>query len=403
MPVPAANYISELDPNRPLGTEDIREGDDWFRRLIGVLQATFPTASEALPISSWAARNATSLTKSVDYTLVAADSGKPILVDASGGNRTITLPAASGVDKLYADIVKIDSSSNTVTVSGEVSGVTNPVISNQWGSLSVYSSGAAWINLYGAAGKIIGAIAQYAAPLAVAAGGLGLNASATGGNAPAHVVKQKTVGGAMEVEEINASDLPVLQGATSGTDGVRGAVPKPSAGEEDYVLYGGTPHWRPKVVVELTEADLTNGGANDLSEYEWELLTNCVEFHLQGYVRHSTTAYTRLQLKTAGSGWYTSGYFGLTGRTDVGGASNATGVVTSFVNSTAYDRIMFDYTVRKVGATLWSITVFGGDDGNIPEYGQAQIVLDGPPTHARLIRDSGTWIEGVAGGSVWTV
>lgn len=149
MPLPSATYISELDPNRPLGAEDIREGDDWFRLLIGVLQQTFPTADAALPISSWAAKNAGSLTKALDYTLLAADDGKTIFVDASGGSRIITLPSASAVDKALYTVVKTDSSSNTVTLAGTVSGVVNPVLRVQWGTLTVYSNGSVWSALSG--------------------------------------------------------------------------------------------------------------------------------------------------------------------------------------------------------------------------------------------------------------
>ena len=55
------------------------------------------------------------VTKTSDYTITKTD--HVILVDASSGNKTITLPKLSDIpnDKIY-HIKKIDSSGNTVTV-----------------------------------------------------------------------------------------------------------------------------------------------------------------------------------------------------------------------------------------------------------------------------------------------
>lgn len=163
MPIPTANYLSELDPNRPFGNEDIREGDDWIRLLVSVLQATFPTASEALSVRSWAAKDASGPTKSMDYVVLAADDGKTISVDASGGPVTITLPAAASVASFYLRIVKVDNTSNAVTIVGTVSGVVNHTLLKQWEYVPVYSTGAAWVatsaffsNLRGAAQKLLG-------------------------------------------------------------------------------------------------------------------------------------------------------------------------------------------------------------------------------------------------------
>lgn len=163
MPIPTANYLSELDPNRPFGNEDIREGDDWIRLLVSVLQATFPTASEALSVRSWAAKDASGPTKSMDYVVLAADDGKTISVDASGGPVTITLPAAASVASFYGRIVKVDNTSNAVTIAGTVSGVVNHTLLKQWEYVPVYSTGAAWVatsaffsNLRGAAQKLLG-------------------------------------------------------------------------------------------------------------------------------------------------------------------------------------------------------------------------------------------------------
>ena len=76
------------------------------------------------------------------------DTHGTVLVDASGGAITITLPtAAVGVRRLY-DIKKIDSSANAVTVDGSgsetIDGATTQVINFQYDSISIKSDGTTW-------------------------------------------------------------------------------------------------------------------------------------------------------------------------------------------------------------------------------------------------------------------
>jgi len=71
---------------------------------------------------------------------------KLVLVDASGGNKTITLPAAATVASGYkVTVKKIDSSSNTVTIDGNaaetVDGAANFVLSDQYQSSAFTSDG----------------------------------------------------------------------------------------------------------------------------------------------------------------------------------------------------------------------------------------------------------------------
>src|SRR6185295_13642672 len=58
-----------------------------------------------------------------------------VLVDASGANRTITLPAASGATRRIYVIKKTDATANTVTIDGNgsetIDGATTQVISAQ--------------------------------------------------------------------------------------------------------------------------------------------------------------------------------------------------------------------------------------------------------------------------------
>ncbi|MEO0090563.1 MAG: hypothetical protein ABIK75_05605 [candidate division WOR-3 bacterium] len=78
-------------------------------------------------------------TVSVNYT--ATDSDYMILVDASGGARTITLPVVAG--RVYI-VKKIDTSGNDVYVvpaSGTIDGASNFRLSSQWKCVSVISDG----------------------------------------------------------------------------------------------------------------------------------------------------------------------------------------------------------------------------------------------------------------------
>ncbi len=67
--------------------------------------------------------------KSADYTVVAADAGALISVDASAANRTIALPSLASVgDGFPVEIKKSDTSFKTVTIAGTVDGITNKVL-----------------------------------------------------------------------------------------------------------------------------------------------------------------------------------------------------------------------------------------------------------------------------------
>lgn len=94
-------------------------------------------------------------TKTAHYTLTKAD--YTILVDASGGAVTITLPTAASayssvtkVGKVY-NVKKIDSSGNAVTLDGDgsetIDGAANQSIPTQWMNLTVQSNGSAWFIL----------------------------------------------------------------------------------------------------------------------------------------------------------------------------------------------------------------------------------------------------------------
>lgn len=69
-------------------------------------------------------------------------------VDASGGNRTINLPAASGCSGRIYIVKKVDSTANTVTIdangSETIDGDLTRVLSSQWSYLTIQSTGSSW-------------------------------------------------------------------------------------------------------------------------------------------------------------------------------------------------------------------------------------------------------------------
>lgn len=72
-----------------------------------------------------------------------------VKVDASGANRTITLPPAAGCTGRIYIIKKTDSSANTVTIDGDtaetIDGATTKVISTQYAGYSIQSDGTGWM------------------------------------------------------------------------------------------------------------------------------------------------------------------------------------------------------------------------------------------------------------------
>ena len=91
----------------------------------------------------------TATTQNAHYTAVPGDF---VLVDASGGAVTITLPAASGGASLLVHVKKIDSSGNAVTIeragSDTIDGETTQVINSQYVTVGLISDGTASWNVF---------------------------------------------------------------------------------------------------------------------------------------------------------------------------------------------------------------------------------------------------------------
>ena len=71
-----------------------------------------------------------------------------VLVDASGGARTITLPAAALHTHRIYNIVKIDVSANAVTIDGAgaetINSAATQTLPVQWNSYTIQSNGTWW-------------------------------------------------------------------------------------------------------------------------------------------------------------------------------------------------------------------------------------------------------------------
>lgn len=143
------------------GTPATTPGFEWFNgvqeELIGLILRGGITASNA---------DLAQVRKSLDRlfggglgsfsanTTLSVDDAGLVLVNASGGARTITLPAANalGGRPIRYQIEKTDSTANAVTVqragSDTIEGATSVVLSGQWASVTLVSDGVgAWVAL----------------------------------------------------------------------------------------------------------------------------------------------------------------------------------------------------------------------------------------------------------------
>lgn len=113
-------------------------------------------------------------------TTLTADSAGLVRVDASGGARTITLPAASAANgrPIALRIVKTDSSANAVTVqragTNTIEGATSIALTTQWSSAWLVSDGvSSWVHQDGlAASTTVRGTARFATTTEADAGTL---------------------------------------------------------------------------------------------------------------------------------------------------------------------------------------------------------------------------------------
>lgn len=146
MSLEVASFIGSLIATNPISSDARAEGDDHLRLIKTALQGSFPTSTKAWYNPNYSAKTA-------NYTVLSTDMNKTISFDATAGNVTPTLPALAVGDAGWAiDIVKIDSSVNTVIVtpvSGTINGASTIALSLQWEWLNLLWTGTTWYARYG--------------------------------------------------------------------------------------------------------------------------------------------------------------------------------------------------------------------------------------------------------------
>jgi hypothetical protein len=138
MGLETGTHINDLVATNPVSGDTKSQGDDHLRLIKAILQNTFPTAAKAFYFPDFS-------TKTANYTILNADENKHFLGDATAGSITLTLPTLAVSRAGYKIFVtKIDSSTNAVVVGGTINGVTNYSLTNQYDSIELSWSGAAW-------------------------------------------------------------------------------------------------------------------------------------------------------------------------------------------------------------------------------------------------------------------
>lgn len=110
---------------------------------------TITTLDNVSPVRQNPVPSVTTSSKSTDYTVLTTDKGFIILVDASSGAVTITLPAAAtAADGFYVYVLKTDSSVNAVTIDGDgsetIDGATTILLGNQYEAAMVVTNATSW-------------------------------------------------------------------------------------------------------------------------------------------------------------------------------------------------------------------------------------------------------------------
>lgn len=143
--------MSTLTPNYDLikpGVNDPTDQDLWGGYLNDDLDIIDTVMKENADLAG-GATNA----QSSNYAVLATDRNKTILMDATGGNRTITLlAAATATDGFYIAFKKVDSSTNTVTIDGSgsetIDDALNYVLESEFDTVGIVCNGTEWNILF---------------------------------------------------------------------------------------------------------------------------------------------------------------------------------------------------------------------------------------------------------------
>lgn len=155
MGLETATYLDELVVTNPTGTDGKSQGDDHLRLIKSVLKTSFPGITRAFTLTRSAEYNDSLETKSADYTIVAGDHGKILIMDAAAAARAFTLPdpatdAPAGWATYLSRSDKTFSNALTVNRSGAatINGQTSFTIDGQYDTVFLRSDGTNWHAIY---------------------------------------------------------------------------------------------------------------------------------------------------------------------------------------------------------------------------------------------------------------
>lgn len=125
-------------PGMPDGTAltNVRGNDNILRQRLNTLRDY--VGQDKAPIT----------TVTTNTTLDADVDGGTVLVDATAGNVTVTLPAAADADERRYSIKRLDASVNTVTIAADgaelIDGSNTATLVVQYESVTIHCDGSAW-------------------------------------------------------------------------------------------------------------------------------------------------------------------------------------------------------------------------------------------------------------------
>jgi hypothetical protein len=135
-------YLNDLVVANPADGDTANYGAAHLRNLKTALKNSILNSTKPFGTPLFVSKN-------IDYTVLVTDDGARILVDASGGNRIITLPAIASVWNGFRVLVKkVDSTTNTVTVqragADTIDGGSSVVLSAQYSLAEVSTNLSVW-------------------------------------------------------------------------------------------------------------------------------------------------------------------------------------------------------------------------------------------------------------------
>lgn len=105
----------------------------WFTNVIQVIARAIPNQSTRTVVAN--------------TTVKGSDHDGMIVCDCTAGALTVTLPTVSQAQNLRVTIVKKDVSANAVTISGTVSGVSNPTLTAQYNAITLMGDGTVYFKI----------------------------------------------------------------------------------------------------------------------------------------------------------------------------------------------------------------------------------------------------------------